>query len=239
MIISSLYRKSVYHANHNEDQLLIETNLHGRCILAVMDGCSTAIDSEWASGLMMKILKGEIKRLQLNGATDISNKTLSETLFKVVFEKIKKIKDDLGLETIELFSTLLLTVIDPSDRSFHLSISGDGFYMVDEQHHSIDANNTPDFMGYHLDKSFDDFFSNHVNHINGSIKKRFLLATDGIEKLNDMKRSKTNDWILKNGLPSVLESNLQKNSLEKKYEQLRKRDKLYPLDDVSVIALEF
>lgn len=238
MIISSLYRKSVYHTNHNEDQLLIETNLHGRCVLAVMDGCSTAIDSEWASGLIMKILKGEIKQLKSSDIEEYSNNVLNEILFKAVFEKVKKIKGDLHLDDIELFSTLLLAVIDPSDKSFHLCISGDGFYTVDEQHHSIDANNTPDFMGYHLDKTFEDFFSNHVNHINGSIKKRFLLATDGIEKLNDMKRSKTNDWILKNGLPSVLVSNLQKNSLEKKYEQMREDYKLYPLDDVSVIALE-
>lgn len=145
MKISTLKKKGIYHLNHNEDELFVVTNIQGKCLLAVMDGCGTAMESHWASGLVKKILRKEIETLKKENGR-LSSEELGRYLFKGVFEGVKKIRDLLKLDEIELFTTLLMAIIDPVDRSFVLWNSGDGFYSVDGEHFEIDCNNTPRFF---------------------------------------------------------------------------------------------
>lgn len=237
MKISTLYKKSVYHANHNEDDFLVEKDVYGKCIIAVMDGCSTAVESHWAAGFIKKILRSGIEDAKREGKT-LTSDQLGEYLFRQVFEKSTKIKESLNLDEIELFSTLLIAVIDPKDKRYHLFQSGDGLYSVDGIHHVLDANNVPDFYAYHLDKSFKNFYNNHVVISKGKLEKRFLLATDGIEKMNTLKGEFSVDWLLNNGLLSTMQNKIVAQSLGNKYDSLRKEQGLYPLDDLTVVAIE-
>ena len=237
MKISTLKKKGIYHLNHNEDELFVVTNIQGKCLLAVMDGCGTAMESHWASGLVKKILRKEVETLKKENER-LSSEELGRLLFQGVFEGVKKIRDLLKLDEIELFTTLLMAIVDPVDRSFVLWNSGDGFYSVDGEHFEIDCNNTPDFFTYHLEESFDSFFSGHVTQVSGKIDRRFLLATDGIDKFNDLDQSYCLKQIRNEGILKVMEFPIEPDSLSRRYERLRKEKALYPFDDLAIIAVE-
>lgn len=237
MRISTLKKRSIYHPNHNEDELFIDENLGGKCVLAVMDGCGTAVESHWSAGLVKKILKKEVNRLKReNGG--LSSAEIGRILFKVVFHGFKQIRDLLELDEIELFSTLLLAVIDPRTGSLALFLSGDGLYSVDGEHFQIESNNAPNFFTYHLDEPFDSFFSDHVVKVHRKIQKRFLLATDGINKINDLDESHNLDTIRKQGILKIMDSSIEPNGLSIIYNELRRDHGLYPFDDLAVIAME-
>lgn len=237
MVISTLYKKGVYHSNHNEDNFLFEKEVQGKCIMAVMDGCSTAVESYWTSGLIRKILLQSIQKIK-NSESLMTLDGLGMYLFQEVFDQTKLVKSALDMDEIELFSTLLIATIDPMEKTYAVFQSGDGLFSVEGKHHILNANNVPDFFAYHLEKTFSDFYSNHVTVVQGSLENRFLLSTDGIEKMNDLNRSFSSDWLLKNGLLRIMGSKIYPKALEDTYELLRKEHQIYPLDDIAIIALE-
>lgn len=235
--ITSLLRKSIYQLNHNEDHLLIDESVNGNLVIAVMDGCGSASESHWASGLIGKLVKNAVTRIN-EQPESFSTDELARSIFEHVFHSMISAKKLMGLDEMELFSTLLLAVINPDNRTFTLLKSGDGLYAMDENFQEIDQNNTPDFMAYHFELPFVEYFDEHVIKISGSFNKRFLLSTDGILKMNDLERTKTKEWLVENGLLSIMKEPVQKNSLKKRYDFLRQKHQMYPMDDLAMIAIE-
>ncbi|KPH12811.1 hypothetical protein [Chryseobacterium sp. ERMR1:04] len=102
-----------YHINHCEDFLITKNIGNDKILCAVMDGCSTAMDSHFASTLIGKVLRKiaiEIGYKELyesnNNLTDIDAELKS--IVKDVFKELISLKNQLMLDEKELLSTLTI-----------------------------------------------------------------------------------------------------------------------------------
>lgn len=150
-------------------------------IMAIMDGSTMGTTSFFASTLVAKLLKKTCVQVayqsdfQLNTPND-----LGKALMKQLFAELGQARNQLFLGQDELYTTLMLAVLDkPQQQAWVLAI-GDGIVTVNEQYDVLDHHNQPDYVGYHLQKNFDDWWSDHSQIWEFEKVKNLALATDGL-----------------------------------------------------------
>ena len=135
MEIYTLIKKGEMHPVFCED-FIFETKI-GKAyhLFAVMDGCSSGKDSHFASVLLGKILS-KISNILLyeiwqnNEELFFPVEEIAKRILKGVFEHLIQIQRELGLDVLELLSTLILAVYHTrEDKVFVISL-GDGFVVI-------------------------------------------------------------------------------------------------------------
>ena len=212
-------------------------------MLAVMDGCSMGTDSHFASTLIGKILKKKAKEMYFREFAERAAFTLSEALKEIcqgLFSDLKTIKNLLNLEKEELLSTLILGVLDINDRKAEILAIGDGLVACNGYLYEFDQDNTPDYLGYHLQEDFKTWYHDQEQRLSLDQIQDLSLSTDGIFTF---RKYNTNDY------PAIEEEKilaflLQDNDgceqscfLHKKLLSLEKEWGLRPTDDLSIIRL--
>ncbi len=243
MIISSLLERSVKHRNYNEDaQMVSEIGRHW-FVGAVMDGCSTALDSHFASALVAKLFEKSAKAFNNKNnifpthLDDMSPKEMGISFLESFFQDIKQTQKQLALDDIEILTTYIIFAYNHQTKEAWVNISGDGFIMINDEIIEIDQNNAPDFFGYHIDESFDSWFENHTTSYEFGKIETLAISTDGPAKLLDINRKTIEDI---NPLEYMLQHSDfagEKKELRKKYEFLRTKHQLYPFDDISILKI--
>lgn len=240
--IDSFLQRGKVHSNYNEDALFFKTLDDTWFVGAVMDGCSSGKDSYFASGLYAKSIQKSALTIphleKMNSAiklADMDEKMISRIFLNQLFDDVKKALRNLLLEKSELLSTLILLIYNIKSKKAMISVSGDGFYSINGIISKIDQNNMPDFMGYHLDKSFDEWFANHVQSLSFENVNEAAIATDGIDKLFDEKKKKST----KINTVNILLNNPEEDSddLETTYNKLISEHHLFPYDDLAIIKV--
>lgn len=118
-----------------------------------MDGCTMSTESVFASILFGKILRNIAKEkfyeeFVVGNHTQLKDK-LKEVV-KLLIEKIRLVKNQLGLEINELLSTLIIGIIDTQGAKAEFLIIGDGLICKDGELFEYEQGNKPDYLGYHL-----------------------------------------------------------------------------------------
>ncbi|MDI9309753.1 MAG: protein phosphatase 2C domain-containing protein [Limnohabitans sp.] len=193
MKIYSAIQIGEYHQNHCEDHIFIGEYGKSKKIFAVMDGCTTAIDSHFASTLVAKILK---KICFEKGYTDFlipnsSNSSIEEHLqdiLKELLKELKSIKNQLLLDSKELLSTLIIMLCDTATQQGMILVIGDGLVVINGVKHSFEQNNTPDYIGYHLDKDFEIFYNSQKQKLFFDSIIDISIVTDGIFSFQDIEK---------------------------------------------------
>lgn len=243
MIISSLLERSVKHRNYNEDAQMSSEIGQDWFIGAVMDGCSTAMDSHFASALVAKLFEKNAKALnktQVNPTASmgkISPKELGISFLETFFQDIKQTQRQLALDDIELLTTFIILVYNNQTKKAWVNISGDGFIIMNDEIIEVDQNNAPDFFGYHLNESFDTWFKNHTKSYEFEKIMTLAISTDGPAKLLDINRKQAKDIKALEYMLTHSDFSGEKKQLRKKYEFLRTEYQLYPFDDISILKI--
>lgn len=193
MKIYSAIQIGEYHQNHCEDHIFIGEYGKSKKIFAVMDGCTTAIDSHFASTLVAKILK---KICFEKGYTDFvipnsSNSSIEEHLqdiLKELLKELKSIKNQLLLDSKELLSTLIIMLCDTATQQGIVLVIGDGLVVINGVKHSFEQNNTPDYIGYHLDNDFATFYQSQKQKLSFDYIIDISIATDGVFSFQDIEK---------------------------------------------------
>ncbi len=239
----TLIRKGVFHPVFCEDFLLNESFESNYQIGAVMDGCSSGVESQFASALLGKLLKKNLLVLSQSSRDFLDQvptaASLSKLLFQKVFIDFRQAQQQLGLEEKEMLSTLNLMVYDAHRKEVFVHLTGDGCVAINDTFKSIDQNNTPDYLCYHLSKDFEDWYATQVNFFTAQSPANVAIASDGVESFKTALTDAPEDL----DIPSFFmidESFTQvDNMLVRKFNILDKKYGFQPADDVSIVRWKF
>ncbi|WP_299898175.1 protein phosphatase 2C domain-containing protein [uncultured Aquimarina sp.] len=231
-----------FHTNYCEDFLIVENISTNRFIIAVMDGCTMGKESVFASMLIGKILrniaKEEFYKDFLNNNTKELQLCLQEIL-KKLFLQLKTIKNNLGLETEELLSTLIIGVIDQHTSNAEFLSVGDGLIHYDDISVEYEQNDKPDYLGYHLGEDFDTWYQSQEQRLSITDFRDLSISTDGIYSFKNFKnpnQQKKEEEIIAFLLRDKQGKNYD-NFLEKKIRDLELEYNQVLTDDIAIIRI--
>ena len=186
----------------------------------VTDGCSSGINSAWASQLLCYLVQ--------NRPYEITE----DQYLAYLRIKIRDIISDFhvsGMSEMNLLSTCLLFDYNKKTEILKLRIIGDGVYYLNGVEYVIDHNNIPDYLAYHLYDDFESFIKKYPEFIHENVHS-FQICTDGIKsfQLSQFESSDKNPSIL-------LESPTSENYLKRMFNILTK-NKWTIADDLSIIS---
>lgn len=172
-----------FHTNYCEDFWVTTPITNHQQLIAVFDGCTMGTESAFAAMLFGKALRNIGKELYYQDFLNPSPLLLSDKLKEILrrlFETLKSIKNQLGLDSHELLSTMVLGLVDQETLQAELITIGDGLICHDGNIIEYEQEDRPDYLGYHLGKNFETWYSSQSqrNTIRGF--KDLSICTDGI-----------------------------------------------------------
>ena len=208
------------HKNQCEDAVFVKETASS-VFGVVCDGCSTGINSHFASQLLCYIVeKVKIDELRLTSTDVISD----------ICWKFKWTKEVTQLSEMHLLTTGLFFHYDKKKEELSIRVFGDGYYYINGVEYCIDQNNTPDYLAYHLNNvDYLDYMFKNPEFIHENVKS-FQICTDGIKsfQISQFESSDKNPSIL-------LESPTSENYLKRMFNILTK-NKWTIADDLSIIS---
>lgn len=244
MNIYNLLASGEFHPINGEDFQYHQYIGQKWLIAGVMDGCSSGKESQFASLLYGKSLRKscrmlpDMKNISEDFDVDFMEKeVITSFLLGQLFEDVKKMKKALFLDLEEILSTIILMVYDVQDHAAMINVSGDGVIVCNKAVEEIDQNNIPDYLGYHLDVKFEEWYKNHTKTLEFDHINDISISTDGIGKLrpNSLLKSKSIDPIDYFLVQSPGGSSQQ--MLYNKYINLLENEHYIAYDDISIIRL--
>ncbi|MFK8010136.1 MAG: protein phosphatase 2C domain-containing protein [Saprospiraceae bacterium] len=232
-----------HHTNYCEDYVLTASLGEDKILCTVMDGCTMATESYFASTLIGKIFRKIAKEISYKSfleKKEIEIDVLLEKIVEQLFHELRNLKNILFLEKEELLSTLLIGVIDKESQSGEFLAIGDGMFCIDGKIIEFEQDNKPDYFGYHLEEDFEKWYTSQKQRISAEQIQDLSICTDGIftfQKFDNQKyQSAENviDFLLKDK-----DGFENKNMLKKKVFEIEKNWGLKPTDDLGIIRIIF
>lgn len=232
-----------FHTNNCEDFLVDEQIATNEKLIAVLDGCTMGTESVFASILYGKILKNIAKKefykeFVTNETLDLESK-LKEVIRQLIIVT-KSIKSQLGLDTNELLSTLIIGIINTKEANAEFLAVGDGLICKDGEIIEYDQDDKPDYLGYHLTDDFDKWYDSQNQKLSVSKFKDLSICTDGIytfKNLEDKDKQKSEDDIIQLLLVDDENSEFD-NFLDRKIRFLKEKWKHIVTDDLAIIRVK-
>ena len=238
-MIQILNKRSSTHPNWCEDSYWVkETDEF--LVGSVLDGCSTGIDSQFASNLLKKCFECELKYFEYIPKDEYN-------LFYSLRNHLKYIKQNLDLSDLHLLSTIIFFTYDKNKKKLNVRFFGDGVIYINGNEIINDENNIPDYFSYHLNESSEDFekYINSRRYLTFENVDDFAICSDGIHSLVNLKNPHIKKEVAINFLIiddqwKGLENGLNKkfNILTNRDEELKRSDELYwwdIKDDLTII----
>jgi hypothetical protein len=232
-----------FHTNNCEDFFVEEQIATNEKLIAVLDGCTMGTESVFASILYGKILRNIAKKkfyeeFVSNNPIDLKSK-LKEVI-KQLIDETKSIKNQLGLETNELLSTLIIGIIDIKSSKAEFLAVGDGLICKDGEIIEYEQDDKPDYLGYHLADDFEQWFENQNQKLSISEFKDLSICTDGIytfKNLENKTKQKSENDIIQHLLIDNEGSEFD-NFLDRKVRSLKDKWSHIVTDDLAIIRVK-
>lgn len=172
--------RSDLHENNEDSYLCMqEGNLH---YLMVSDGCSSGRRSEFASRLLVYILRSAIMTMPENDGIDL--KTRIALITMLFFKELKQTKNRLNLEVVELEATLVFAIVNEQTKEYVCIAYGDGAIVVDNEIIEIDEDNRPNYPVHAFYSPIgEDVVHNRMHKYSGIFNHSFIISTDGVSNV--------------------------------------------------------
>ena len=199
-------------------------------------------ESVFASILYGKILRNISKNQfyqEFTSSSSQDSKSLLKSCVKSLITETQQIKNQLGLDVNELLSTLIIGIINTKSYSAELLAIGDGAIYVDGELTEYEQDNTPDYLGYHLNESFDSWYDSLEQRKSIAEFKDLSISTDGLftfQNLDDKTKQKSESEIIEYLLKDDSYSE-NDNFLERKVRELSKDSNHVVTDDLAIIRV--
>ena len=243
MNIYSTLNIGEFHANNCEDFLINEQSGTNEVLVAVLDGCTMGDESVFASILYGKILRNIAKSkfyTEFANSDQLSMKDKLKDIVRELIETTKQTKNQLGLETNELLSTMILGVINTKTSEAEFITVGDGLIYVDGKVIEYDQNDKPDYIGYHLSENFEDWYTKQEQFHSIKHFKNLSICTDGIYTFKNL-LNKEKQKSEKEIFTFLFEDELHignENFLERKVRYLMEKEQHVVTDDLAIIRIK-
>ena len=234
-------QRGQFHDHFCEDFLISSQLSKNRQLIAVMDGCSMATESTFASMLFGKLLR-RIARDQYYLNAHPNDVGLEENLKLVInelFNGLKVLKNQLGLDTSELLCTFIICLINQKTAAAECLVIGDGVIFHDGKLHDFEQSNRPDYLAYHLGENFEDWYPSLSQKLSITSFRDLTIATDGIftfqpQQRNGKRKDQSTliDFLLKDD-----EGNEQNNFLDRKMRFIATEWNHMVMDDLAMIRV--
>ncbi len=242
MNIYSTLQIGDYHTLHCEDSLLIKKISSDKIVCAVMDGCSTAMESHFASALFGKLLRKVIIETGYKALYEKNiQRALEEDLKEIIaglFKELLFVKNHMMLDVKELLTTLIILVYDNTEDKGMILAVGDGTVCINGKITEFDRDNKPDYPAYHLHENFEDWYSDQSQKIFFNNLNDVSIATDGISSFSKIKKSDSDEMIsFTEFLMTDRQNNDTEEMLNRKLKQLEHEYGVKPTDDLAMIRI--
>ncbi|MFB6457828.1 protein phosphatase 2C domain-containing protein [Chitinophaga sp. Hz27] len=227
-----------YHTNYCEDALITAPIGHSHYLFAVMDGCSMGTDSHMISTIIAKHLRAIAATAQTVDAADADSTQVLKEVMAQLFAALQQTKAHLQLKTAEMLATVLLCVLDLRKSAATFICIGDGLIVADGQVYEYDQDNKPDYLGYHLDIAFEEWFARQTQVLTLTGIRDFSICTDGVTtfcKYDNKKYEEAGDamqYLLMDTSGAGSDHMLQGKVIE-----LEREWGLLPADDIAIIRV--
>ncbi len=243
MKIYSAIQIGDYHQNNCEDHLYISEYGKNKILCAVMDGCTTAYESHFASTLVGKILKkicvekGYKEFIEQNSKSFVVEEDL-KLILKDLLNELKIIKNQLMIDSKELLTTLIILLFDKNTDDGIVFVIGDGFVNINGKITEFEQDNKPDYLGFHLSEDFDTFYNSQKQKIEFNKISDLSISTDGIFTFEKLIKKDTKNEINVIEYLTTENTNCEKDEmLNLKLKTLENEYGLKPTDDFSMIRI--
>ncbi|WP_294236677.1 protein phosphatase 2C domain-containing protein [uncultured Chryseobacterium sp.] len=242
MNIYSALQIGDYHLNHCEDFLITKSIGSHKILCAVMDGCSTAMESQFASALTGKILrkictgKSYEEMYRKNGQNPLEEEL--KDILKHLFNEMAAVKNALLLDEKELLTTLILLLYDQKENQGMVLCIGDGLVCIKGKITEFENGNKPDYFAYHLKEDFENWYQKQTQIIIFNDLQDISIATDGISTFSKMRKADAEENI--HPVEYICIDKEYYNSEEMLFRKLKKLEHHYgmkPTDDLAVIRI--
>jgi hypothetical protein len=246
-MISILNKRSTTHPNWCEDNYFIEET-DEFIVGAVLDGCSTGINSHFASTAFKYALE---KAYSDDNSAVPPHPSKYDAYFCTLTVKVhgilKDLKSVLNLSDLHLLSTVIFFIYNKHKCELYVRFIGDGTIVVNGVTYKNDELNTPDYLTYHIDYEWFDFLKwIRTRRVEQFVNvQNFAICTDGIDSFVNLKnphipKQIAIDFLLRNDEYNALTNQLNKkfNILTSRDEELKRSDELYwwdIKDDLTII----
>ena len=243
MPIFEVLQMGQFHSNYCEDFLISCEVGANRHLIAVMDGCSMGVESHFAATLTGKLLRKIAKEWyykEFVSKTQMDLPQLLQEISKSLFEQLKALKTQLALDREELLSTLMLGILDVDTHAAEILVVGDGLVCCDGALTEFEQDNKPDYLGYHLEKGFEDWYPAQHQRLSFNNIEDLSIATDGIftfKKYDNKIWPEKHDADLIHFLLNDGNGSEQENMLKKKMIFIEEEWGLKPTDDLAIIRV--
>ena len=209
-----------------------------------MDGCSMGKESQFASLLITKLLRKigkEIRYREFSERRKRSAEECLESIMNALFKELGQIKNQLHLEIEELLSTIVLGILDLTKNEIELIIIGDGLICKDGIIYEYEQDNQPDYLGYHLNEPFKNWYSEQSQKLSLNNIKDISISTDGIfsfrnfdgKEIQQIQEREIIEYLL---IDESLSNH--ENMLFRKITDLENYYGLLPGDDLTIIRIK-
>lgn len=141
-------------------------------------------DSYFIATLTGKLLRKICKTMGyqefLSRASNLLPEKRLKHILKELFQQLNQAKHTLMLEEKELLTTLIIALIDIPGKKGLVLVIGDGVVSINGQLTEFDQDNRPDYLGFHLNKSFEEWYNAQQQKITFTELADFTIATDGL-----------------------------------------------------------
>lgn len=241
MNIYSVLQIGDYHINYCEDFLITKKIGSDRILCAVMDGCSTAMESHFASTLFGKVLRKICIEKSYKELYEKSNNSVEKDLksvLKDLFKELTSLKNQLMLDEKELLTTLIILLYDNKENKGVVLSIGDGLVCINGEITEFERDNKPDYLAYHLKENFESWYENQIQRISFNHLEDISIATDGISSFINIKKVNHEEKI--DPISYLLIDKTQIDSEEMLALKLKKLEHHYgmkPTDDLAIIRI--
>ncbi|MBB4799968.1 serine/threonine protein phosphatase PrpC [Flavobacterium nitrogenifigens] len=243
MKIYSAIQIGEYHENNCEDHLYVGEYGKNKTLCAVMDGCTTALESHFASVLIGKILKKICLEKGYKEFIEPSNESLSldenlKLILKNLLNELKIVKNQLMLDNKELLTTLIIILYDKKEEHGIVLIIGDGLVNINGVITEYEQDNKPDYLGFHLSEDFEKFYNSQKQKIEFNDLADISISTDGIFTFERVMSKERNDEINVIDFLTTDDTYCEKEEmLNLKLKILQNEFGVKPTDDFSMIRI--
>lgn len=225
-MLSTLNKISESH-NTCEDSLFVIEDAE-MIFGVVSDGCSTGICSAFASQAVCYSVRKILK--------ENDYKTITSDSFVVQLSiDLLRLKNSFLLSEMNLLATCVLFDYNKFTKELNVRSFGDSYYYVNSQEYVVDQNNTPDYLGYHLEElgtpKFVEFVSKYESRTYYRVES-FQICSDGIKSF---KISQFKEDAGVNPETELLKIPVSENYLSRAFNIL-KRKGFTISDDLSIVS---
>lgn len=184
--VDTLIKMGKSHSLHCEDDYLVVSN-ENFLLAAVFDGCSSGIDSHYASTKHKYIVRDVAEKV-LNDWENQKQYYPDMVLRDIIFWSYQKIIEEEYVPDKEMLSTIVICFINKESREFAISFCGDGCCSINGENISVHDENgnavwyLSSLKSYEYGNYFDYIFD-YSRFYNGKLdgNSELAISTDGIE----------------------------------------------------------